>query len=407
MSRTDPGLAAPVAPERPGSGFERRLEVAIVGMSAAGPCGVRDHGAVLARALAREGVAGSLFWLDREGRSPRADRAAVGDWAATLRDELRAGRHDAIVWEYSVFAHSHRGLPTFVAPTLAALRASGLPLLGFMHELVYPWRLGGVRGGVWAITQRVMLPGVVRACDSLILTADFRAAWLRRQRWLARRPLDLAPVFSNLPAPSAAARERLSPRAPAGGEAALVGMFGYAYDPDRIGVVLDAFERLARRGPGARLTLLGAPGRESVSAERWLEAARARGLQRTLGFLGPLSPQEISDAIAACDVLLFADRPGPTSRKGTLAAALASGRPLIALDGPRTWREPARDDALLLVEPSAGTLADALARLLADEPERELLGARGRAFYDAHMDVGRSAAVVRAQIERAITRQGR
>jgi glycosyltransferase involved in cell wall biosynthesis len=396
-------VAAPEARERAGGGGDRELAVAIVGMSATGACGVRDHSAVLASALAHEGVAGSRHWLDREDRSLRADRVTVGDWSATLSDDLRAGSYDAVVWEYSVFAHSYRGLPVFVAPTLAALRRAGLPLVGFMHELVYPWRLGGARGRVWAATQRAVLPGIVRACEELIVTADFRASWLRRQRWLAPRPLALAPVFSNLPRPSEAESAR-SARAGAESGRVRVGTFGYVYGSSRIALVLDALRLLERRGPQPRLALLGAPGRDSLPAQRWLAAARARALEPLLDFEGPLPPQQISDAIAACDVLLFADPPGPTSRKGTLAAALASGRPLVALDGPRTWSAPVRDGALRLVEPQAGALATALERLLADRPGLECLGARGRAFYEAHMDVARTAAVVRDRIELAVTR---
>ncbi len=123
------------------------------------------------------------------------------------------------------------------------------------------------------------------------------------------------------------------------------------------------------------------------------------GSTGALSFAGPLPAQELSDALAACDVLLFADTAGPSSRKGTLAGSLASGRPLIATDGPRRWSALARAEAAHVVEPSAPALADAVAALLADKGAREALGARGRAFAEQSMGVARSAQVVRELLD--------
>jgi glycosyltransferase involved in cell wall biosynthesis len=93
-------------------------------------------------------------------------------------------------------------------------------------------------------------------------------------------------------------------------------------------------------------------------------------------------------------MLLFADVAGPSSRKTTLAGALASGRPVIAVDGPRTWSELVQSEAAWVVRRSAPAIADAIATLLADERRREALGARGREFAAQSMGVTRSVEVV-------------
>ena len=244
---------------------------------------------------------------------------------------------------------------------------------------------------MWALAQRARLIDVVRACAAVVVTTDFRAEWLASRRWLARRPLGVAPVFSNLPPPTP--RTRLDRDSP------VLGLFGYSYDERSIALVLDAARLLQDRGVHFELALLGAPGRGSPLAETWLRLAGARGLTGALSFAGPLPAQELSDALAACDVLLFADTAGPSSRKGTLAGSLASGRPLIATDGPRRWSALVRADAAHVVEPSAPALADAVAALLADKGAREALGARGRAFAEQSMGVVRSAQVVRELLD--------
>jgi glycosyltransferase involved in cell wall biosynthesis len=189
----------------------------------------------------------------------------------------------------------------------------------------------------------------------------------------------MAPVFSNLPPP------RQLPRHAAAGH--VVGVFGYAYQSAAASLVLEAVQRLSRQGSQLRLALLGAPGRASHAAEELLLAARAGHVEDLVSFAGPLPAQELSDALAACDVLVFCDRGGPSSRKGTLAGALASGAPVVAIDGPRRWSELLSAGALELVEPSAPALAGALEALLADEERRHALGARGREFAEQRMGV--------------------
>ncbi len=370
----------------PASQAVRPLRIAVVGMSVGRTCGVRAHAELLAEALGREHVACSQHWLSREQGSLRAGRAEVRAWTRALTAELKEGRPDAVLWHYSIFAYSYRGLPVFVGPTLSALRSAGAPVVALMHELAYPWRLGGWRGDVWALAQRARLVGVVRACAAVVVTTDFRAEWLASRRWLVRRPLGVAPVFSNLPPPT--------PRTRPDRDYPVLGLFGYSYDERAIALVLDAARLLQDRGVSFELALLGAPGRASPLAETWLRLASARGLTGALSFAGPLPAQELSDELAACEVLLFADTAGPSSRKGTLAGALASGRPLIATDGPRRWSALVRAEAACVVEPTAPALADAVAALLADESAREALGARGHAFAEQDMGVARSAEVV-------------
>jgi glycosyltransferase involved in cell wall biosynthesis len=222
----------------------------------------------------------------------------------------------------------------------------------------------------------------------VLVTADFQERWLRTRRWLPQRSVRTAAVFSNLPAP------RARPSIDGRGSAPSLGMFGYAYQGARIDVVLGASALLRERGLDVRLVLLGAPGGSAPVADELRERARGQGVGELIAFEGPLPAQELSDALARCEVLVFADGAGPSSRKGTLAGALSSGTAVVALDGPQTWPELVRSDAIELVEPRAQALADALARLLDDDPRRRALAARGRAFSERRMGVALSAEAV-------------
>jgi glycosyltransferase involved in cell wall biosynthesis len=372
------------------------VRAAVVGVSESATCGVRDHAALLSAALSEEHISCSFHWLSRSERSLRGARSEFRTWTPALTAELESARPNAIILHYSVFSYSYRGFPLFVQPTLAALRSTGIPLLTVLHEFVYPWDRGGRHGRAWALTQGALLLAVMRASAAVLVTAPFRAEWLAAQRWLPRRTIGVAPVFSNLPAPLQ------HDAAPAQGRH-VIGLFGYAYEGAAASLVLDALRLLHERGRDVRMELLGAPGRDSAAAAAWLEGARARGIEHMLSFSGVLSAQDLSDALAACEVLLHPEPSGPTSRKGTLAASLASGTAVVAVDGPRRWSELIASDAALIAQPSPRALADAIDGLLADARAREQLGARGGEFARRAMGVERSATVVAGLLEELVS----
>jgi glycosyltransferase involved in cell wall biosynthesis len=360
---------------------------------------VRDHAFLLAQALDRENVSCSMHWHSSTGSSLAARSRESRHWTRTLEAELGDGRFDAILLHYSVFSYSYRGVPLFVHPSVASLRgAAGAPIVTIMHEIAYPWRLGGMRGTLWAASQRAALIELVRASSALVVTADFRAEWLRSRRWLPARPVAVAPVFSNLPRSSV--RPDGHPAEPT------AGIFGYALDPATVSLVLDALRRLRDRGIPLRLLLLGAPGLGSPPAAMWAGEAESRGLRDALSISGVLAAQDLSDALAASDVLLFADRTGPVSRKGTLAGSLASGRPLVVLEGQREWPQLSEAQATAVVPRASASLAEVLEDLLRDQGARDALGARGRTFAEHEMGVARSAEIVRGCLDGLTGRRG-
>ncbi len=409
---------ASAAPTEPEPLAARTARLAVVGISVKRTCGVRDHAALLAQELEREGVPCEFHWLLRSESSLRSSRADVHAWVDELSRALDSSRADAILLHYSVFSYAYKGVPLFVRPLLRALRAAGLPVISVLHELAFPWRYDGLRGSVWALSQRTVLRDVISTSTAVLVTADFRAEWLASRRWLPRRPVTVAPVFSALPAPHAscarpAARGRGADRQPQdaqqpGGQerGSVIGVFGYAYQGAAVSLVLDAVRELRAGGADVHLRLLGAPGRSSTAGEQWSAAAAERGLAAAVSFSGELPAQTLSDELAACEVIVFADASGPSSRKTTLAASLASGVAVVALDGRRKWAQLVSCEAARIVAPTVQALTDAIAELLRDEPMRRELGTRGRAFAETEMTVARTAAAVKELLDGSRGRGG-
>jgi hypothetical protein len=382
-----PETAIIAGAEQPRQG--RISRTSAVGMSVSSACGVRDHAMLLAGAMGQP--ASSLHWLQRTVGTARTSRSEVLAWTRELPYAVASDDPDALILHYSVFAYSYRGVPMFVGPTLAALGASGRPLVVVLHEFAHPWAGSGWRGKVWAASHRAVLVGLMRRSTAVVATTDPRAAWLSSCPWLPRRPVAVAPVFSNLPVP-----ER---RSPAARDHELIGLFGYGYDGAAAELMVEAVRRVAGRGASVRLALFGVAGRSASVADACLAAARSQGIESLLSVAGFLPAQALSNALAACDVLLFPDRYGPTSRKGTLAAALASGTPVLALKGPGTWPELVQAGAVRLAAPEPDLLADAISALLADVPGRDALGIRGRAFAETRMSPATSAQAITSLLE--------
>jgi glycosyltransferase involved in cell wall biosynthesis len=97
--------------------------------------------------------------------------------------------------------------------------------------------------------------------------------------------------------------------------------------------------------------------------------------------------------------MIFFDDGGPTSRKTTLAAALAHGVPTVALDGEERWTQLLEAGAVEIVAPNLGALVEALTGLLTDMDRRQRMAGAARAFYHQAM----STATVAQRIEEAMT----
>jgi glycosyltransferase involved in cell wall biosynthesis len=347
-----------------------------VGISRSRVCGVRDYAGVIGKALLGLGIEVETEWLDvNQEHRPLDLRRDARRWLDRVRTRAARQRPDWIVWHYSVFSYSYRGFPVVAAMCAEGLRASGAPVVGILHELVYPFGRLGAKGLVYGTVQRAALRPVHAALSAVVVTTEERMRWLETRRWLKRQPTLFLPVSANTGGTP-------SGRSGVTRQSGLVlGVVGFASESYLVEPIVEAVSLLPEH-VRAHLVLVGAPGPDSRQARRWIRAAANAGVRSRLELSGVLPASGYEAAIASLDVVLHPDADGPTSRKGTLAAALAAGKPIVAIDGPKTWGRMRAGRAVLLVPPVAADIAAAITSIYEDEESRVEQGRRARAFYE-------------------------
>ncbi len=342
--------------------------VLVGGLVSAGPCGVRDHGALLAEELRRTGLVVGEAWVPNCG-----DRLgpAVGAAARILWRMARMAPGSAVVWQYSPFSYGFRGVPLPGILVGAVSRLRRVRVVVVLHELAYPWGTRGLRGRLISLSQQTALRVVLWTSDAVVVTTAERATTLGGlRRWMHGRPAQVVPVYSNL-GEEPVARGDDTPR---------IGVIGYGNETARADLLLRAIARIAPPA-GLRIELLGAPGGASDAGRMWRELAARHGVADRLDFSEVLPAEAFASHLAGCDVVVLVDKEGPSGRRGMLAAALAQGRPVVATDGPNRWEALVGHRGVEVVAPVPDALAEALARLLGDPAAQVELGWRGREFY--------------------------
>ena len=172
----------------------------------------------------------------------------------------------------------------------------------------------------------------------------------------------------------------------------ILGHFG-TYNMSQTRRFLTAFVPLfLERYPTASFALVGRGG--AAFARTLLEDFPTYA-QRVAACAGERR-EEVATSLAACDILIQPYYDGATTRRTSLAAGLALGKPTVSNDGYATeaiWRT-SRAIALAPAFDAAAVLTEA-SHLIGDETTRLELGRRAVALYREHFEVAQTVAGLR------------
>ncbi len=284
------------------------------------PCGVETFARHLARSWREAG----------QGALPVAISGRLRD----LLDVWKALRQaEALVINAPVVAWKHVILTPLLLLCLARLR--GCKVVYILHE--------------WADLdprRRLVLSTYLCLATHLLYSSPSVRDQHRRNPLMRVLPvkIGLVPIPPNIAPPAAldlvrgdAAQKIAAARRPG---RIILGHFGSIYPRKRSDRILDIAAELKRRGQDVLLVYVGdfVRGSDDVESmfERRIAALGLRGNVLITGYIE--SHAEVYAALRETDVLVYAFADGLSSRRGSVLAALLSGRPVI-VNAPRKQGE--------------------------------------------------------------------
>jgi glycosyltransferase involved in cell wall biosynthesis len=268
--------------------------------------------------------------------------------------------------QYSHLAWSRRGFPLGALAIAATVRLGRTKLAVTLHD---PLPFAGIRARdrIRTFVQLVVMRGLVLLAHRTFVTIDPSVVSWADGR--IRAALSFVPVGSNVGVPMRA-------RAPR--EERTVVVFGVTENNVAEATRIARVVRTARRSlPDLALRVMGRGALQSMPVlQRELKDSDVR-----LSVQGVIVAHEVVAHIADADVLLFL-RGGASSRRGTLAAAIACGTPIVAERGPETATPITEAGIELVPLEDDATAAAAVVRILEDQAWSAELSSRNHEAHD-------------------------
>jgi glycosyltransferase involved in cell wall biosynthesis len=363
----------------------RRPPLCIVSTYPPQQCGIGAYTAELARALATAGEP-VVVLSERGAASGRADGVTSRptwdrrqDWVAPVLAAVgELGAHtvhvqhtpDTLGWDDRMprllDGLAGRGVATAI--TLHTVHTVGSGLIeGRIRPACYHRSLA-------ARAAAVVVHGTAAQADALL-----------RQGVPAGKVV-VIPHGTQLSSPPAAAESRA--RLGLGSSGPVLLYFGFIHVFKNLDTIIRAMKQLVPRVPGIRLLVVG-----SIQNRGWynrLYFRHCRRLVRTLGLEGRVEVREgvapaeqIADLYGAADIVLLPHSQRYGSASGVLHSALGAGKLTVCSQSPKFAEIGERVSPVLRVatrDPAAW--AERIERLLQDDPGREALAARIRAYAE-------------------------
>lgn len=365
------------------------------------PGGVSDYTLEVAKGLAASGDEVHVWCPPTDGEHPDVQGVTVHRELGrfSLSDLRKAGKlldgfagAKRLLVQWVPHAYGYKAMNIFICLWLwgrSRLHRDDLEIM--VHEPYLAFGQKRLKQKVQALVQRLMTVILVNAAGRIWVSIPaWEDCW--RKYTLGRRvPFGCLPVPSNVPlfSDEAMAENVRSRFHPQGGT--LLGHFGTYYP--QITEVLESVVPQVLSGDSKKAMLL--LGRGSVEFRESL-CLKHPELTKRVHATGELKPRDISGYIKACDVMLQPYHDGITTRRTSVMASLAHGRPIVTTFGHLTESFWAESDAVALCPVGdESALVTTTCRLLADATERELLGRLAHSLYGARFDLKHTIASLR------------
>jgi glycosyltransferase involved in cell wall biosynthesis len=336
--------------------------------------GVGDYCEYLAAALARKGQTLELV------RMPWAELG----WRPALRwlaGECEAWRGKWVLLQYTALSWSRRGFSLGAYAALRTLRKHGVRCAVVFHDST-SFAGGRLADRARRMCQDWVMDSAYSLAERSIFTVPTeQISWLRKGREKAL----FIPIGANFPASNG----YLSNETPSAGNTKVVAVYGVTGSgdgPREIADITYAMSRARKRAGPLRLVVLGRGSAETGDTFR--KSLDGSGVE--VSILGVLPAEQVGRTLAEASAFLSV-RGLVSPRRGSVLAGVACGLPVVGYGEPASCYPLSEAGLALAPWLDREALAEALARVLSDEPYRQEMQRRSRRAQATYFDWGQIA----------------
>lgn len=250
-----------------------------------------------------------------------------------------------------------------------------------VHEPFLPFT--GIKLAVGALIHRLMAVLLLLGSDKVWTAIPGWESKLQPYTLGRTIPFQWLPISSNVPEMADTSQVLTAKRTHVRNGGPLVGHFG-TYGQSILDDLTEILTILFQTDAKPSVLLLGRGSREAAE----IIARRNPKAKNRIHSTGEVESTAIAANLCACDVLIQPFPDGVSSRRTSLMAGLALGRPIVTTEGEWTeslWKE---SGAVSLVRAGENArFAEETLRLLRDPVDRERLGKAAKELYHTRFDL--------------------
>lgn len=293
-------------------------------------------------------------------------------------------KRSAVVYNYASFAGATRGLPIMNIALMMCmrLRTQNIVLIG--HELFPDSKLSLSKAFALSVIHRVCWFLVMACSRSVVVTTLERHRRLQNIPWVHLAPVRSAAVFSNWPQVEWT-----------GNKSRQIAIPGWAHPRVPYGVIVAG-------AAAAHLDILLVGGRpDSPALSAWTEAGLKARV--SISCLPGLSAADASSLLAESAVVLTPQVDGPSTSKGTVAAALFNGCPIVGFRSPTVSPELQSCESIFLSAVDSESLTQCLQSAL-EHSDRGKIRSISQNAYARHFSVRHTISLLEKQVDSGVSR---
>lgn len=304
--------------------------------------GVADYAKILAESLAR------VVSVD-----PIINRSFMPSTAESISDELVNKNIDAVIMPYTPNLFGWRNL--FPPLFLYNCKKRKIKSLTIFHELFLPEYKGLLQNVIQRLFNILKDLYCLKNTDYPVVTFYKRASDIQ---WLSKNKVAVMPVFSNIPKYTGPIIDKTH----------LLGIFGTCHHDMNISGIIKA---------------IGAFNNERVL----FIGEKPSGLSELnqTDFTGYLPADDVALSLQKIRFFILFDKRGISFRKGSTAAALANGIPIISNKTDWTDKHFQHGQNVCFFDGTVKGLVNAIKTCMTDNIFSDIIARGGKSLYDKHM----------------------